>query len=54
MDREEFIALLRESLTIEATTKSEYNGGMGDGPCYSDYTTISLLWDGEVISSTSL
>ena len=54
MERDEIIAMLRESLSIEASTSREYNGGMGDGPCYSDYTTIKLLLDGEVISETAL
>lgn len=45
---------LRENLSIEVTTTSEYNGGMDGGPMYTNSHTVQLLLDGEVISEASL
>jgi len=53
-EREALIEFLRENLRIEVQTTSEYTGGMGDGPLYSDCHTVQLLLDGEVISEASL
>jgi hypothetical protein len=54
MDEERLIAFLRENLRIESETKQSYNGGMGGGSMYDDYTVISLWLGDEKISETSL
>lgn len=46
---------LRENLSINVETTSEYTGGMdGSGQLYKDYHTIQLILDGEVISEECL
>jgi len=52
--REEVIAILRESLTLNVKADSHYTGGMDGGPMYRDGSTVQLLLDGEVISEASL
>lgn len=54
VDMQQVIEYLRENLTIDVETSSEYTGGMDDGPCYRDHHVIRLLLDGEVVSSASL
>jgi len=45
---------LKTHLSLEVKTESNYNGGMNDGPMYTDSHTVLLLLDGEVISEVSL
>ena len=54
MSHEELIDFLRENLRLDIETTSEYNGGMNDGPMYTQRHSIQLTLDGEVISSVSL
>lgn len=55
MERDELLALLRESLRIEVTTERHYTGDMdGSGSLYIDSHTIRLILDGEVISEANI
>ena len=54
MSEEEIMALLRERLRLEVTTKSMYTGGMDGQPLYEDAHTVQLLLDGEIISEVDL
>jgi hypothetical protein len=47
--------IIREELRVESKTDSVYNGGMdGTGNMYTNYHSVQLILDGEVISETSL
>lgn len=49
------ITLLKDNLTIDVKTTSEYTGGMdGSNSLYKDSHTILLKLDGEVISEAYL
>ena len=52
--RKQIIQLLKESLTLEVETSSNYTGGMDGGDLYEDQHTLKLLIDGEVISERIL
>lgn len=50
----DIIELLKTRLSLKVKTKSNYTGGMNDGPLYTDSHTVQLCLDGEVISEVSL
>lgn len=52
--RQQIIKLLKESLTLEVDTNSEYTGGMNGQDLYEEVLTLKLMIDGEVISEASL
>ncbi|GBO89133.1 hypothetical protein [Marinobacter salsuginis] len=52
--RELIIEFLKENLTLDLDTKTNYSGGMDGGPLYEDSKTLKLLIDGEVISEIGL
>lgn len=54
MLNEQIAEYLRENLRLEVETTSEYNGGMNDGPMYTQRHTVQLILEGEVISEASL
>lgn len=45
---------LRDNLRLDVCTDSVYNGGMNEGPMYTNYHSIKLVLDNEVISEVSL
>ena len=51
---EKIAEYLRDNLRLEVETISNYNGGMSDGPMYTDSHSIKLVLNGEVISEVSL
>lgn len=52
--RGQIIELLKEELTLDVETSSEYTGGMDGGDLYEDRHTLKLLLGDEVISTVSL
>lgn len=54
MSRDELIELLKEVVSLDVSSSSEYTGGMDDGPLYTTVTTVSLMIDGDVISSFTI
>jgi hypothetical protein len=52
--REQIIEFLKENLTLDLDTQTNYSGGMDGGPLYEDSKTLKLLIDGEVISEIGL
>ena len=54
MSEEEILEILRTRLSLDVITKNEYNGGMSNGPMYTDRHTLRLMLDNEVISEVSL
>lgn len=51
---EAIIELLKDNLTIDVKTTSEYTGGYDSGSLYKDCHTLQLKLDGEVISEVYL
>jgi len=54
MDEQALKAYLRDHLSIEIQTTSEYCGGDDTGRMYRDAQTIVLFLDGEIISEANL
>lgn len=55
MSRDELLEFLRENLTLDVDTKSEYVGDMhGGGSLYQDRHTLKLMLGDEVISEAYL
>lgn len=54
INRDELLAVLRESLSLDVKTDSSYTGGMDGGSLYRDVHTLQLLFDGEVISEVTI
>lgn len=52
--RAQIIELLKEELTLDVETSSEYTGGMDGGNMYEDRHTLKLLIGDEVISEVGL
>lgn len=49
-----FKQYIKDNLRLDVTTESVYNGGMGDGPMYTDRHCVQLILDDEVISEVGL
>jgi len=55
MEREDVIQLIKENLTLDVNSTSEYVGDMGEGGnMYEERHTIEILFDGQVISSIDI
>jgi len=54
MEREDVIQLIKENLTLDVNSTSEYVGDMGEGSMYEERHTIEIRFDGEVISSIAI
>lgn len=52
--REQIIELLKEELTLDVETTSEYTGGMDGQDLYEDRHTLQLKLGDDVISEVSL
>lgn len=52
--REQIISLLKEELTLDIETSSEYAGGMDGGPMFEESKTLKLQLGGETISEIGL
>jgi hypothetical protein len=52
MSKDELIEFLRENLSIEIDSTSEYTGAI-EGPLYETRLTFRLVLDGETISEAS-
>lgn len=57
MDEElkaELIHFLKQSLTLDVETESNYTGGINGQDLYKESHTLKLMIDGDVISTVSL
>ena len=52
--REQILQIIREELTIDVTTDSNYSGGLDGGDLYRNVHTVKLMIGNEVISSVCL
>jgi len=54
MDEEQILELLRSRLSVRVDKTSEYNGGCCQGSMYTEYVTIQLLLNDQVISEATI
>jgi hypothetical protein len=52
--REQILQLIREELTIDVTTESNYTGGLDGSDLYQNSYTVKLMLGNEVISFIGL
>jgi hypothetical protein len=54
MNREDLIEFLKDNLTLDIKSSYEYTGGYRGENMYTEYKTLQLKLDGNIISEISL
>ena len=52
--RQQIIEFLKEELTLDVETTSNYAGGMDGGSMFEESITLKILIDGEVITEIGI